>query len=119
MKAKIFLPILVTLLLVGIVMAGLPAARLGHSTTHGGVLVTGSPNVNIGGHPAARVGDTATCPLVEPGETPIPHVGGPINTGSTTVFINGMRAARQGDQITEAGGFNSLIALGSSTVNIG
>lgn len=28
---------------------GLPAARLGDTTVHGGVIVAGAPNVNIGG----------------------------------------------------------------------
>ncbi|MGF1727304.1 PAAR domain-containing protein [Photobacterium nomapromontoriensis] len=59
----------------------------------GGPIITGSPNVTIGGLPAARVGDTLVC------------IGPPdkIASGSATVFINGKPAARMGDS-TEHGG---------------
>ena len=38
-----------------------PAARMGDPTAHGGVMTTGFPQVLIGGLPAARLGDMATC----------------------------------------------------------
>ncbi len=38
-----------------------PAARMGDSTAHGGVISVGFPTVMIGGQPAARMGDMATC----------------------------------------------------------
>lgn len=39
-----------------------PAARVGDSTVHGGVISPpGCPTVMIGYMPAARVGDQATC----------------------------------------------------------
>jgi uncharacterized Zn-binding protein involved in type VI secretion len=94
-----------------------PAARVNDFTDHpGGRIVQGSPNVFIGGLPAARLSDRVNCPVIEP--PGIPHVGGPIATGSSTVFINGLPAARAGDLVTE----NlrpSRIATGSNTVNIG
>lgn len=71
----------------------------------GPVLPPGEPTVLIGGMPAARVGDMATC-------------SGPpdsIVTGSATVLIGGMPAARMGD-LTAHGG--SIVA-GSPTVLIG
>jgi len=71
----------------------------------GPVLPPGEPTVLIGGIPAARVGDMATC-------------SGPpdsIVTGSATVLIGGMPAARMGD-LTAHGG--SIVA-GSPTVLIG
>src|SRR3989304_4339668 len=40
---------------------GKPAARLGDPTVHGGSIVVGCPTVLIGGMPAARMGDMATC----------------------------------------------------------
>ena len=40
-----------------------PAARMGDSTAHGGVITVGFPTVLIGGKPAARVGDMHTCPM--------------------------------------------------------
>ncbi|RZK22725.1 MAG: hypothetical protein EOO56_07510 [Hymenobacter sp.] len=65
-----------------------PAAALGDIAAHGGVIVLGSFNVFIGGRPAARQGDSITCPL---------HGTGVISQGSASVFINGMPAARLGD----------------------
>ena len=74
-----------------------PAARLGDMhvcpkvepgpVPHvGGPIISGSPNVIIGGMPAARVGDAAVC------------IGPPdkVSAGSATVLINGKPAARWG-----------------------
>jgi len=95
---------------------GKPAARIGDmhtcpastgDTPHvGGPLgPAGSPNVNIGGIPAARVNDPAVC------------TGPPdqISAGSTTVFINGKPAARMGDSTAHGG----KVIQGCFTVNIG
>ncbi len=71
----------------------------------GPILPPGAPTVLIGGLPAARVGDMATC------------VGFPdvITTGSMTVLIGGMPAARMGDSTAHGG----TIILGCFTVLIG
>ncbi|MBI9052304.1 MAG: PAAR domain-containing protein [Bacteroidales bacterium] len=71
----------------------------------GTVLPPGEPTVMIGGIPAARVGDMATC------------VGPPdsIVKGSGTVLIGGMPAARMGDSTAHGG----AIAIGCPTVMIG
>jgi uncharacterized Zn-binding protein involved in type VI secretion len=95
-----------------------PAARLGDSTAHGGVITVGFPTVLIGGQPAARLGDMHTCPMVTPGVPPVPHVGGPIVMGSATVLIGGQPAARMGDQATCTGP-PDVIAAGCPTVLIG
>ena len=71
-----------------------PAARLGDSTAHGGVILTGEATVLIGGRPAARVGDSHMCPMVN---GPVVHTGGIINMGSVTVHIGNALAARVGD----------------------
>lgn len=71
----------------------------------GPVLPPGEPTVLIGGMPAARVGDMATC-------------SGPPDTivaGSSTVMIGGMPAARMGDSTAHGGS----IILGCMTVLIG
>lgn len=65
----------------------------------------GAVTVIIGGLPAARVGDMATC-------TGPPDV---IAKGSSTVFIGGKPAARMGDSTAHGG---SIVA-GCATVNIG
>ena len=95
-----------------------PAARVGDSTAHGGVIAVGCPTVLIGGMPAARMGDMHTCPMATPGTPPIPHVGGPIMFGSATVLIGGMPAARMGDMATCTGPPDT-IAAGCMTVLIG
>jgi uncharacterized Zn-binding protein involved in type VI secretion len=95
-----------------------PAARQGDPTSHGGTITQGSPNVFIGGRPAARQGDFASCPQVQPGNPPTPHVGGPITGGSATVLINGRRAARTGDAVTEAAGAGSTVQAAQGTVLI-
>jgi len=71
----------------------------------GGPIISGAPNVLIGGMPAARVGDFATC------------VGPPdvIAEGSKTVLIGGMPAARVGDKTAHGG----VIATGALNVLIG
>jgi uncharacterized Zn-binding protein involved in type VI secretion len=71
----------------------------------GPILPPGAPTVLIGGMPAARVGDMATC------------TGPPdsIIMGSATVFIGGMPAARMGDTTAHGG---SIVA-GCPTVIIG
>lgn len=94
-----------------------PAARLGDP--HVCPMVTGivphvggpilppcCPTVLIGGMPAARVGDLATC--VGP-----PDVIGPM--GSVTVMIGGQPAARMGDMTVHGG----VIVMGLPTVMIG
>ncbi len=71
----------------------------------GPILPAGEPTVLIGGMPAARVGDMATC-------------SGPPDTiaaGSATVLIGGMPAARMGDSTAHGG---SIVA-GEPTVMIG
>jgi uncharacterized Zn-binding protein involved in type VI secretion len=108
-------PLLLAAIPCGLASAN-PAARAGAMTTHAGVVTAGSANVVIGGFPAARQGDFASCPLFE---GLVPHVGGPIIGGSVTVFINGMPAARMGDAIVEAAGPGSAIAGGHPTVLIG
>lgn len=71
----------------------------------GPILPAGAPTVLIGGLPAARVGDMATC--VGPPDT--------ILVGSGTVMIGGMPAARMGDSTAHGG----TIVAGLPTVLIG
>ena len=71
----------------------------------GPILPPGCPTVLIGGLPAARVGDMATC--VGPPDT--------IVKGSATVLIGNMPAARMGDNTAHGG----VIVLGCPTVMIG
>lgn len=95
---------------------GQPAARIGDlhvcpmvtgQVPHvgGPILPAGEPTVLIGGTPAARVGDMATC--VGPPDT--------IAMGSTTVLIGGKPAARMGDSTAHGG----TIVAGLPTVLIG
>jgi uncharacterized Zn-binding protein involved in type VI secretion len=72
----------------------------------GPILPPGCPTVLIGGMPAARVGDMATC--VGPPDAIAPP-------GSPTVLIGGMPAARMGDMTVHGG----AIVVGFPTVLIG
>ena len=63
-------------------------ARLGDKGSHGGAIITASPNVNADGIALARVGDIYDCPI---------HGPNPIVTGSATVSANGSKVARLGD----------------------
>ncbi len=71
----------------------------------GPILPPGAPTVLIGGLPAARLGDMATC--VGPPDT--------IIMGAPTVLIGGQPAARMGDPCAHGG----TIILGCPTVLIG
>jgi uncharacterized Zn-binding protein involved in type VI secretion len=70
----------------------------------GPIMPPGATTVMIGGMPAARVGDMATC--TGPPDT--------IVNGSTKVMIGGMPAARMGDQTVHGG----VIMVGAPTVMI-
>jgi uncharacterized Zn-binding protein involved in type VI secretion len=97
-----------------------PAARVGDSTAHGGVISPpGCPTVLIGGMPAARVTDMQICPMVTPAPVPVPHVSGPISgPGVPTVLIGGMPAATIGD-MTVCVGPPGIIIIGCPNVLIG
>jgi len=99
---------------------GNPAARQGDLTAHGGTISIGCPTVQIGGQPAARIGDMHTCPMQTPGTPPIPHVGGPIiGPGVPTVLIGNMPAAVVGDSCTCVGPPDTIAPPGCPTVLIG
>ena len=71
----------------------------------GPITAPGAPTVLIGGLPAARASDMATC--VGPPDT--------IARGSGTVMIGNLPAARMGDNCAHGG----VIVLGFPTVLIG
>ncbi|MCL2897394.1 PAAR domain-containing protein [Brenneria tiliae] len=69
---------------------GKPAARaLIDTGAHTGPIQSGSPNVIIGGFPAARKNDAVSCSK---------HGSGSIVGGSGSVFVNGLPLARLGDK---------------------
>lgn len=68
---------------------------------------------------AARITDMHTCPMVDSGLPPIPHVGGPVlGPGVPTVLIGKLPAAVVGDMALCIGPTDSIVS-GSSTVMIG
>lgn len=100
-------------------MPGLPAARMGDMTCHGGTIVMGCPTVLIGKKPAARITDMHVCPMVTPGVPPIPHVGGPImGPCAPTVLIGKLPAARVTDMAMCVGPPDTIV-MGEFTVLIG
>ncbi len=68
--------------------------------------------------PAARLTDMHACPMVTPGLSPMPHVGGPvIGPGTPTVLIGSLPAAVLGDNAVCVGP-PDVIVKGSATVMI-
>src|SRR5947209_6484310 len=94
---------------------GMPAARIGDLTAHGGSIVVGYPTVLIGNMPAARIGDMHVCPMVT---GVVPHVGGPIILGSFTVLVGFQPQARVTDMLVCVGP-PDIIAVGCPTVLVG
>lgn len=97
---------------------GLPAARIGDMTVHGGSIVAGEPTVMIGNKPAARVMDFHACPMQTPAVVPIPHVGGPIIMGAWTTLVGFMPQSRISDMAI-CFGPPDMIAQGEYTVLVG
>lgn len=89
-----------------------PAARVGDTTVHGGVITgPGVATVLIGGQPAAVLGDMHSCPIPPPSHVPVT----PFTAGSATVLISGRPALRVGDVC----GCGASAAAGAPTVMIG
>ena len=86
-------------------MAG--AARITDITSDGIITGAGTPNVLIGGLPAAVVGDIST---PASGNVPMPFA-----IGSTSVLIGGKPALRSGDTALNG----SSITVGLPAVQIG
>lgn len=82
-----------------------PIARIGDKGSHGGEIITGSPNWTCNHSPIARVGDTYACPI---------HGANPIVTGSPDWKCNGSPIARVGSE-TQCG---AMIISGSPTRNV-
>jgi len=89
-----------------------PAARVGDTTGHPGVITgPGVSTVLLGGQPAAVVGDLHTCSFPPPAV----HPPTPFPKGSSTVLVSGRPALRMGD----TAGCGAPIVLGAPTVLIG
>ncbi len=79
-----------------------PQARLGDSSSHGGVIITAASRTMVNGVPVARMGDLHVCPIPGHGVTS-------IVTGSATTQTEGKPNARLGDQC----GCGAVIVAGS------
>ncbi len=64
---------------------------VGDRTSHGGVVITGSPFSDVDGKAIARIGDKVTCPKKGHGSVTT------IVTGDVTDIIDGSPVARHGD----------------------
>ena len=69
-----------------------PIIVVGDRTSHGGVVIDGTPESDINGKPIARVGDHATCPIKGHGKITM------IASGDPTLIIDGAPVARHGDK---------------------
>lgn len=84
---------------------GKPFALLGSRSSHGGTIVTASPDVFACGIPVARCGDRHSCPIPGHGVTS-------IVVCDPRVFANGQGVARIGDRAA----CGATIAVGCPTV---
>jgi len=62
---------------------------IGDTTSHGGVVISGSPTTTVGGRPIARVGDMVTCPLCKPHVFPIVEGLGTFTDNYMAVALHG------------------------------
>lgn len=62
---------------------------VGDSTSHGGVVVSGSPRTLINGHPVARIGDMVTCPLCKPHTFKIVEGYSPFTDNHMAIALHG------------------------------
>lgn len=69
-----------------------PVIVVGDRTSHGGVVITGSPFTDVDGKAVARIGDKVTCPQKGHGSVTT------IVTGDLTAIIDGQPVARHGDK---------------------
>jgi len=76
-------------------------ARIGDTHSHGGTIITGSPDHFDQGKAVARIGDSAIC---------VAHGTVTIVSGSGTTKVNGIPVARIGDSLS----CGSAISSGSS-----
>ncbi|MFT3734745.1 MAG: PAAR domain-containing protein [Rhodocyclaceae bacterium] len=90
------------------------AVCVGDTSTHGGTIVgPGSPTVQIGGKPAAVMGDNHVCSI--PPSQAHPLVSSPFPSGSATVMFGGVPALRNTDTCL----CGAMAAVGQPTVIIG
>lgn len=85
---------------------------VGDSTDHGGKVISGSPNREIGGKAIARLNDQVSCPQFYPGGAP--HGVNKIITAHDTVTVDDIPVAVEGCK-TECG--CSLIGSSNATVD--
>ena len=83
-------------------------ARLGDTSSHGGVIISGSNTTKDGNKPVAKLGDLHACPIYGHGITPIT---GPC---SPTTKVDNKKVARVGDMSA----CGAMITVGSSTTKI-
>jgi uncharacterized Zn-binding protein involved in type VI secretion len=69
-----------------------PIILVGDRTSHGGVVIDGAPESDVGGKPIARVGNHATCPIKGHGKVTV------IVSGDPTLIVDGAAVARHGDK---------------------
>ena len=63
-------------------------ARIGDTSTHGGVIISGASKMIVEGMPTSRVGDLLMCPI---------HGPMPLVTGAGKMIVEGVPTSRIGD----------------------
>lgn len=72
--------------------------RIGDKSSHGGIMITGSPTATVSGLPVCRIGDLHSCPQFYPGG--VPHSVTPIVAAAGVIArptVDGIPIAVNGD----------------------
>jgi len=81
-------------------------ARVGDTSDHNGVIISGANRTFVNGKAVARIGDMHSCPE---------HGISPITSGSSSVFVEGRAVARVGDTVA----CGAVITSGSPDTMVG
>lgn len=86
------------------IIEGRAQVLVGDTTSHGGVVVSGSPTTLIEGRPIARIGDMVSCPLCKPHLFPIVECSPFITDLYLGVALHGHKTACGATLISAAAG---------------
>lgn len=75
------------------IIQGRAQILVGDATSHGGVVISGSPTTTTQGRPIARVGDMVTCPLCKPHVFPIVEGLSMFTDNHMAVALHGHKTA--------------------------
>ncbi|RZS38533.1 putative Zn-binding protein involved in type VI secretion [Limnobacter thiooxidans] len=97
------------------IIQGRAQILVGDTTSHGGVVISGSLTTTVQGRPIARVGDMVTCPLCKPHVFPIVEGLAMFTDNYMAVALHGHKIACGATLIAAANGSGGAPAVPSPT----